>query len=269
METETKAEAKPSYSISSLNTFELCPHSWYLQYIEKKWSKGSFYTIRGKAVHKAREENFSQKIKTRTDLPLSECEDASRDEIVKEFEEDKISMEVDEFKGIGKAGAINYTLNSTRPLVALDHRQQYPQILPKYVEEHIAIELTDEPFDLLGYLDLIDIYNKVIDAKVTGKKMSEADAKTNHQMSIYWLMANTFLGTTSPGGYLDIIYTRPKVPYIYTLPWTRTTEDVVKVLERFRTMHASMKLGSFPPCSQSSWKCSARWCHLHHECKYV
>lgn len=43
------------WSFSRVNAYDYCPYSWYLRYIEKRDTVGSFYAENGKAVHEVLE----------------------------------------------------------------------------------------------------------------------------------------------------------------------------------------------------------------------
>ena len=259
---------KPDYSWSALKTFTLCAHSYYLQYIAGRVCRGNYFTLRGQGVHKAREANFLQKIKSGIDLPVDDCLDAVRDEIADKISTDQIDLHCEQLDGMGKAAAGNKILNDTVPLVTRDHKALYHKTQPRHIEQQIPIELPDEPFDLFGIVDLIDDKYRVGDAKVSKKRLSAEQVASDMQMTIYWLLATTFLRRNVPSGYFDLIYTGRPIS-AQRFPWQRNHNDVKKVLARFRTMHASIQAGNFPPADPGHWKCNPKWCAFYDECKYT
>ncbi len=259
---------KPSYNSSSMNCFGKCGYRYKLQYMEKRRGLGNYFTLKGNGTHKARERNFTQKITSGVDLPLGDCTDAAWDEILTQIADDQIDLKSDELRGKSKTAVANLIYKDTSPLVERDHDALYHLTQPLYVEQRIAIELPDEEFNLYGTLDLIDTDYRVGDAKTSKKKLSPSNIENGLQMTLYWFLAQVWLGRPVPGGYFDFIYTGKHVTAT-RIPWTRTIDDVVKVLARFRSMHDSIKAGNFNPAPEGSWWCCPRWCRFYHECPFV
>lgn len=259
---------KRTYSHSGLRTFNLCAYAWYLEYVKNYWNLGNYYTLRGHGVHKSRELNFLQKRNTRKDLLLDECEDIAFSEIKEQVMDEKINLRTQELIGLSKIGSINKIFKDIRPIIKQDYKLLYPQTQPLYVEQQISIELPDEGFDLRGIVDIITEDFEIIDAKTSGRRMTEKDAKEDMQVTIYSLLGSVFTGKTINKGFFDVIYTGKKIQ-AYRLAWVRSKEDIKALIGRFRIMHEMIEAGTFPPCDPGSWKCDPRWCGHYTDCPYV
>lgn len=263
-----RPENTPSYSHSRLKTFSMCPYKDYLERVMNRRLLGNYYTARGKGLHVSRELNFSHKIKTSLDLPLSDCLDAARDAIKDEINDDNLDLKCEQLKGLGKKGSYARIIDDTIPLVTADHRMLYSLTQPLYVEQGVAVELPDEEFDLYGIIDVITTGFEVGDAKSKARRLTAKTVATDLQWTMYWLLAKVFLGRSNPGGWVDCIIAKQPV-LAYRLNWTRTMADVDILIKRFRVMHTMIVTGQFPPCGQDQWNCSPRWCGHWRECPYT
>jgi len=268
MSKEQASTEKPSYSYSRLNTHSLCAYAGYLEYIEKQWCLGNYYTLRGNGFHSSRETNFRQKIKTAQDISVDDCIEAAAEEINTQINDQEIDMKGDELRGRSKQAAAELILCDTSVLIRLDHANLQPSIMPIHVEESIAVELLDEPFDLHGVIDVVTTGFEIGDAKTSKRNMTAEGLANNIQMTMYYKLGKTFLDRENPGGFLDMIYTGKKKK-AYRLPWSRTEHDVAILVARFREMHTAIEAGSFPPCRRDFWKCDPKWCGHFATCKYV
>jgi len=161
------------YSISQLNQYKKCPASWYFGYVEKiKFIPGSSLVL-GRAVHKAIELNFKQKITSYMDLPLS---DVIR-EYYKSFDKEAITATFREDENIGEIR------EGGAKILTMFHTKRSPEIFPAKVEEPFEIMVLGHLF--VGRIDLIDESGMLMDIKTSSKTPSDISADYLLQLTMY------------------------------------------------------------------------------------
>mgnify|MGYP001443514205 FL=1 len=87
-------------SYSQYNMYLTCGIKYYRKYIQEIPLLSSPVLVGGKAVHKGIEVNFTQKISSKVDLPVSDLKDCVADEVEKGFQEELFFS--DDEKTVGK-----------------------------------------------------------------------------------------------------------------------------------------------------------------------
>jgi len=262
---------KPIYHQSTLNQFEYCGWNYYLSVIEQKPRIGSVFTARGSGCHTARKVNLRQKIRSKKNLLLSDCQDAARDYVAKEISDDKIDLKTGELILLSKKRAKANLVDTTVKLVTADYDGLHSKIMPVEVEISKDIELKNWPFNLSGTLDCVDAKSGINDLKITKMVWSQDKADEAYQPAVYSLLYKVHAGkNASSFGYHIVQYSsRTYRTKTYPVITVITDERILSVLRRFNAMHEAIKAGIFPPANSGTWKCSPTWCEQYHNCKYV
>ncbi len=254
---------------SDLGTFEYCGYGFYLEQIKGKKAKVSWYACRGWGTHKAREVALRDKFNGGKGLEPDDLIDIARMEINQKVNDDEVDLTDDDLSGKGKQAAAGWILNKTTKLVRLDRSIFIPKIQPALIEQAMTIHLPDFPFDLSGRIDCLTVDGVMPDLKTSKKKWSQDKADESYQPPVYGLMAKTLTGNPIKRFEFHILVDSKSTGGAYTIPTPLSDARLVSVLERFRALQQSIEKGVFTPCSPSSWKCSAKWCNFHGDCKYV
>ena len=167
------------WSFSRVNTYDYCPYSWYLRYIEKSDGVGTFYADNGKAVHEVLESvangsitvydapivyldkfnniqnTVKQSIMDKTFDSCMEYLSQLDEDILNEYKVVGSELKI-EFK-IGKYNFVGYIdlllENSDGELIIVDHKSADP-FLKKNGEPYAA---TRQMFD--GYVKQLYLYS--------------------------------------------------------------------------------------------------------------
>ena len=223
-------------SITQIKSYLKCPLSYKFRYLDHlKVPPLSAMTL-GKSVHSALETNYSQKIKTREDLPTEQVKDVFSDRweaAVKEtvFDKDEKPGEVKD-EGIG--------------LVDVYHSRISPTIQPKVVEKAFELSFQNVDYTLKGYIDLVDSRDCIIDHKTTKRSMTEENAATDLQLTCYALAYRNVLGREERALRFDVMV-RNKKPKIQQLTTTRTKEDIERFLKVLGYVSKAIQSGIFYP----------------------
>lgn len=167
------------FSPSSLRLLKVCPEAYRQRYIlGRKERPGESLTL-GSAVHKALEFNFSQKISSHEDLPVTQ---------VVEFFNDKGWPDA-----VEKDGGETEIRWDSKPEVARGdgtrmthayHLAVAPRIQPVAVERRVDFVVPGVPIPFMGFIDVEEEANQ-IDVK-TGKQVTrKPDANWKLQGTLY------------------------------------------------------------------------------------
>lgn len=264
---------KPEMHQSDLLKLELCGEDYRRSVLEKERGFAGFRLVCGIGTHDSRTVNLKQKLKTKTDLPLSDVTDAARDCIVKQFGETDVEPEVEQ-AGAPKAVICQQAIDITVVLATWDYNVFQKPMKPLEVELGVKVELKNYPFDLAGTMDVIDelplvVGNAVRDCKTSKRTPPSDTADKSEQLSLYSLLYETKYGHPCPELSLDYIVplkTKVNTPRLIT---TRTRADQVAILNRLAMAYEATVKGVFVPCSSTHWKCSPTYCEFYNTCRYV
>lgn len=259
---------------SSLNMGLRCGEQFRRRYIEGEIIPPGIALLRGRATHKAAEENHRQKIESHTDLPISDLTDAARDTYVNKAKEQGVYVVKEDVSA--KDRLLNDGLNDAIRCTEQYHKDIAPKIQPLAVEQflgpfEVSIEL---PLPIAMMVDYLEPNDVIGDLKTAAKKWQKDRIKSEIQPIFYSL------------GYLLQFGKNPKFRYDITIARrnkegkpTSTdsdTQEIEATNRDYAALHAKMfafcemlRLGSFPPCNTNSWWCSPQYCGYWYTCKYV
>lgn len=276
-------------SVSQINTLVHCPHSWELQYVDRKPRKTSVRPFQGVQVHRAVEKVLDAKLKTGKALTL----DAALDVFSDEFEKSKGMIE--DWEGEDPGAVKDTGVKCTRAY----HEEASAAATPVEVEKTFSttIKSSDGKIHLpvFGRIDSIqvqthteqeyqDIREKVAaagedmekalslvkkplrvhDLKVVTDKWSESDLANDIQFAIYAGVTHT------PDVQVDqVVKGRAKVPRprYEQLTGVMTNRDIAHAVDVAAGVAKTIGLGHFPMTLPDSWWCSEKWCSMWRFCR--
>ncbi len=240
-------------SASSVNTYLRCGLQWYKAYVEGIKSPPSLKQARGIAVHKAVETNMSQKIDSRTDLPVADQLDAYSDS----FEEVGVDgFDVNDPKEIGSIK------DAGVKLVELHAKVVAPTIQPTQVERPVQFSLNGITFS--GQIDLEDDMGRIRDTKTTGRKPVGESYILN--MTGYSLAKRQLDGEEETDIVLDYLVAT-KTPYYLPLAQGGpvTDDQIARFAGIVEGAADGINKGVFQPNGLISNACT--WCGYKLQCK--
>jgi len=259
-------DQKPHLSATQLNLASMCGEAYRRRYIEGDKLPPGVAMIRGKSVHHAAAENFTQKIESHEDLPRADIVDQA----VSKFDlECKGGYELtgDE-KGRKPADVLDDARDDVREFADLHARDQAPDYQPAYVEEQFRIELPGS-HDFVGIIDLATEDKTVADLKTTKKSQNQSAADQSVQLTGYAAGYKAITGDPPNLIQLDVavvLKTKTKRDVFKT---HRTPADFAELAARTNALIGAIQAGVFIPIEPNHWKCSEKWCGFHATCPYT
>lgn len=157
-EVNQEKPAKRFLSATQISMFLRCPKQWEFRYVEGRKNPPSGAMVQSKAWHRTVEQNYTQKIESEKDLPLSHMQEFFASAYDEALQAEEIDFGTNEDPGRLKDQGVDIT--------TAHHKFVAPKVRPLLVEEKFCISLGDDfPFDLLGYWDLVDKDGMVVDNK--------------------------------------------------------------------------------------------------------
>lgn len=233
-------------SFSQINMYLRCPAQYYFRYCLDIKLPPKAALVKGKAVHKAQEENYKQKIYTKIDLPLDVIQDITADTFEKEAQE--AEFEHGEDKGKIKDEAIS--------LATLYHTFIAPDVMPEAVEQEVIIRTDD--FTLKGYIDVLQQGGIIRDTKTSNKTPNQDIVQKSLQLSAYSFAYYTLTNELPQKVCLDYLVST-KQPKIVTLDGIRTLDDINRFIKITAKVVQAIKNEIFYP-NQDNMLCSPEWC---------
>lgn len=223
-------------SVTQIKMYLRCPLQYKFRYIDGlKIPPASCLTL-GKSIHSALEANYSQKIKTKTDLSLEQVRDIFSDRWENEAKETV-------FEDGEKPGQVK---DEGVGLLNVYHREVSPFIQPKVVEKAFELSFENVNYALKGYIDLVDHADVIIDHKTTKRCMQEDVVSQDLQLTCYALAYRHVLGIRERALRFDVMV-RNKRPKIQQLVTTRKEEDIARFLKIIAYVSKAIESGIFYP----------------------
>ena len=266
MRPSNQSGKKPHFSSSQLNMLSKCGEQWRRRYIENDKLPPVVSMLKGTAIHYGAELNFRQKIETRKDLSKENIVEIAVSKFESEFENQTSLSDTEASQGKNKL--LHNMTQEVVDMAAVHAEEQAPDYQPLKVEQEFRVEIDGCSHDLLGYIDLIDDQNRVVDFKTSRAKPSRGVADDSLQLTGYAAhLVNQ--GVYPVNVRLDYLTSGKKGVTRTALDSTRDVKDL-KTLGRRVDMAAKMvKAGTFMPAMPGSWWCSSTWCGYWNTCPYV
>lgn len=259
MSSEALKLTRPTYHQSELKTFLMCGKRWEFRYVHKiKMPSRSAATI-GSSVDAAVSVNLSQKVTSKSDLPIDAVLSACSDDFEKRKTETEWTEE--EKPGDAKDAAIS--------VLRVHHAVVAPKISPVTVQEEFVIE-TDGEFDLAGAIDFTDESGVIGDTKTASRqRASSYVVERSFQPAMYDFAYRALKGAAPTAFRFDVI-TRPTkllAPEYKPVQGQVTEQDHQWFFSAITETHKAIKAGVALPAPEGSWYCSQKWCEYWNVCK--
>lgn len=257
---------KPHLSISAIETLARCGEQYRRRYIEGEKIPPGIAALVGKGVDDSVTANLGAKIETGALLDSDAVIDTARDSVVRQWEAGEVTLTEEETDS-GPQKVKGAAIDKAAMLSLLHAASTAPTIEPTAVQRFWRLELSNFPFDLIGYID-VDEARRVRDTKTSGKTPAASTADTSDQLTAYSLARKIIDGNGVPEVVLDYLIDK-RTPQALTLRSTRTDADFAPFLNRVEASAAVIEAGAFLPASPDSWACSKKFCGYWSTCKFA
>lgn len=238
-------------SVSQINQYLRCPAQYYFKYVQGMADRPNVAMTFGKSFHKAVEHYFRGKMDYGQEASLSEVQDIFATTINHskdvEWGEDKPDAVKDE-------GA---------KALELYMAEVAPTIQPKFIEQEVRVPF--DGYELLGYIDLIDQDNTIIDTKTTKKTPSAGMLTNGLQLSAYTMTYQFLTGDDPAGVRLDYIV-RLKTPKVVQIGAKKTSNDVNRFLSIMDRVVGNIADNNFYP-NPTCMSCNPKSCTYFEVCQ--
>ncbi len=258
-------EKKKHLSASALSMYEGCGEQYRRRYIEGERIPPGIAMIKGSSVDDSVTGNLRNVI-INEEMLLKEQVLTIAEEAINNRMNNQEVLFSDEEVHEGIKNVKGRTVDSVVSLSELHYDEIAPIIKPESVQMKWLLELEGFPFDLLGYIDIVEP-ETVRDTKVSGKSPNKNQADISEQLTLYALavfVQKKFI----PKVFLDYLVDL-KTKKSVTLESTRTKSDFQAVMNRLETMAHGIEKEVFMPIDATHWKCNPKWCGYYSTCKYV
>lgn len=245
-------------SHSQISTYRKCSMLYYWSYelgikIIPPWVFGF-----GRSVEGGLNYNFNQKIQTRRDLPVNQVLEAYDFAFTSEFQKEEVDWQ-GENKGKVKDKGVK--------LVGKYHNERAPLIQPIAVQDRIKISFDNVDYDLLGFLDLVEEEDNIVDFKVSKKTPNESVVIESGQLTNYSLLYRVKYGKPENKVKLEYMVGLEKEEKIISLEATRTSQEIDAFLKMVAEVFDGITKKVFVPCSEMCWWCGLMNCGFYSRCK--
>ena len=178
-------------SHSQISAYQSCSMVYYWRYVRGMKSDPAAAMTFGTSIHAALEHNFSQKVLSHKDVPISMALDVFRDEWKKNSQ---ISI-FDADKNESPEGFMEQGL----AMIEKYMQEMAPNIQPKFVELRFTLKIDGLDREVMGYIDLVDDAEVIIDHKTSKMTPNNMMLAKNNQLVLYKMAFRKKYGR-EPGG---------------------------------------------------------------------
>ena len=262
---EPVVQEKPHLSASSINTYLTCPRKWKFRYIDKLSGPTGSNLIFGRAYHAAIEIVLKEKMDKGNELlmPWDDTRFVFHENLNNELDETDGEIKYNK----GETPESMHALGET--MIKVWYEEIAPTLKPVAIEEKFVVSLGDDfPYELLGYIDLIEEGDIIVDHKTSKKRWAESKPGKELQADVYLLAYYLKFGRAAREVRYDIITKGgPRsLPQAQQLSTTRTEPQLRWFIGLFEDVVYSIEKGAFPP-DPAGFLCSPDWCEYYAVCK--
>jgi len=258
-----KAVEKPHLSASALGAYLMCPRKWRFRYIDKIKGPVGSNLIFGNAFHTMAE--FANRFKMENDGALPEYQAT-----LEAFREDLHGRlngkdEIQFADGHTPEGLFELGESMTE----VYYGEILPTTKPIAVEQMFRVSIGDDfPYELLGYIDMVEEGNILVDLKTAGKRWAESKPDKEIQATLYFLAWFIETGQMPHEMRYDIVTKGGKrsSPAIQQLTTTRTEKEIRWFLRMVEEIVHGIVNKCFPP-NNTGFLCSEKWCEYFALCQ--
>lgn len=246
---------KDYISATQLKMYLRCSMQYKFRYIDGLKIPPVGAIVLGRSIHEGLEGNYTQKMDSKEDLPVSKVLEIYSFSFDRAKKEEEIDWEGENPGKIKDEGA---------GLIQIYQQDIAPSIQPILVEEEFILEFENVPYKLKGYLDLVDQNRVIRETKTAKRSYSQDSAETDLQLTTYNLVYKYIKGEEPSMLCFDVMVKtkKPKTQTIQSMP--RTQEQLNRYLRLVGSIAKAIKTGIFYPC-ENQQICS--WCGYKEICK--
>jgi len=146
-------------------------------------------------------------------------------------------------------------------LVLAYFKNKYPYVEPKEVQKEYRINLAEYGVYFLGYCDLIDQQDNIIDHKCSNSRISSIKGDNFLQLSIYSLLFRTYENKQERSvGIHNLVSTKRDGVVIQELQTEIGIPDIIRVRKIIEFVAKVIRNRMFLPAAPDHWCCSPDWC---------
>lgn len=250
---------------STLNMFLRCGEQGRRRYLEGEMIPPGIAAVRGTGVHTANDVNLSQKIVTKSDMPLDVLQDAARDTYVTIVRDKGIYLP--KSKESEKKRLLNQGLNETVRATKIYREDVAPNIHPIAVEQKFHVEIPGLALPLEGTMDFEEA-PRIGDLKTSSRAWNKNRPFQEIQPHFYSLAYFVEKGTV-PEWVYDVLITAKEKNDHQRLPLRSERKDFSALISKVLLFEKMLTTGVFPPANPTAWWCSPDWCGYYNTCPYV
>lgn len=242
---EEAEQPKRHLSHSQISAFQSCPMIYYWRYEKGVKSQPAAAMTFGTSIHESLEHNFSQKVLSHADVPLSVALDVFRDAW---RENARISI----FDADKNESPENF-MDQGIAMIEKYHLEMAPNIQPKFVEMRFTLKIDGLDREVVGYIDLIDDREIIIDHKTSKMTPNNLMLAKNGQLTLYKMAFRKKYGR-EPGG-LRYDYLIKKVRRdgsfsgieIIPIPIVKNAANEASLINSYKAVADAMALKQYYP----------------------
>lgn len=242
-----------------------CAHQYKLRYVDGIKKAPGIAAYVGRSVDESVNQDLQNVIDNGSLLPEEQIKDIARDSLNQEWEKEEPLLSKEE-KEKGKKKVKGECTDKSVRLASLHLNKVAPIIKPKKIQKKWELEVAGFPYDLMGYIDIME-EDSIRDTKTTAAKKTGA-ADKSMQMTLYALAGKKIYGKDYKL-FLDFLVDN-KIPKEDIQPTTRSQKDFEAFFRKLEIVAKFLEKGIFLPASREySWFCCEKYCGFWDICPYV
>lgn len=245
-------------SYSSIETYHLCPRSWWHRYVDKTPAPASPSLVFGTAFHNAVEQAIADGAK-----------------------EPRLYWRPQWREALERYDAIDWRGESEAALLDLGEAMLSDPAVEAQVAALTPMRLGGEPLiearfemwvpgvavPVIGFIDIIESDGVPGDLKTASRAWPETRAHSALQATIYIAALEAMGYDLNPGRrFCYRIFTKSAVPQVQVLETARTGDDIAWMQRQVAEVWDAIEAGWFG-ANTNTWKCSPRWCEYWPVCE--
>lgn len=258
---------RPHLSATQLDCLFTCGERYRRRYVEGEKIAPGIALLIGSCTHKGIEINFRQKIASHQNLPRRDVVEAAVAGIHSTIAEDGVELDAAE-QSRGRDAVVGDAVDSVAMLAGLHYDTQAQDYQPVAIEKEILIPFPNATHDMMGFIDLVDDHERVIDFKTAGKSKSQTDADSSVQLTIYAASHWREHARMPSECRLDVLV-KTKTPKRQIVTTQRDPTDLRALLARVNAALTIIQAGNYGPCVPGHWQCSPKYCGYFRTCRFV
>ena len=262
---------------------ERCAYQFKLRYIEGRKVPPDLPLLRGDAVHKGQEHNYTQRFDTGSPVSEAEVVDVTADA----FEQAVKTREYG-LGSYGRHGSPKQARGRAKQ-DALACAKAYHKVIGSRLrvaevkgEPGVELQITvDSPrfrLPLLGIIDLVEDaplrqialvdgepsekrVHRIRDTKTVSRSMRPADVDNDLQPTFYEILYRATTGHAPAGHVFDtVVLSKDGSATVQPIPTARGPAELEGLVQRVEASLKMVEAETFIPCNPTSWACSQSFC---------